>query len=207
MRMFDEHVSLGGNCEVAFQLRRLLGRDSSSFFSWLFVDLGQVNALFGNRFAGILRAENLGGWPGGMVVDRAYGYKFHSPFATDDPHADPEFEQKLSEHRSKVEYLIDKLNQPARRAYFFKPLEPLTSPDRLEKLRAHLTDIGGDFALIVLTERPLTFDLGDRVFNRTLERFAPYDNATDGHEPSWDRVFAEFPLTSVSPLAREASAR
>lgn len=205
MRTFDEYVSLGGNCEVAFQLRRLLGRDSSSFFSWLFVDLDQVNALLGNRFAGILRPENLGRWPGGMVLDQAYGYKFHSPFATEEPQADPEFEQKLADHRSKAEYLIDKLNQPARRAYFFKPMEPLTSPDGLEELRSHLAAIGGDFALILLTEQPLNFELGDRIFNRTLERFAPYDNATDGHEPSWDRVFSEFPLASFSPMAREAS--
>jgi hypothetical protein len=32
--LFDEYVSLGWNCEAAFQIRRALGRDDASFFNW-----------------------------------------------------------------------------------------------------------------------------------------------------------------------------
>ena len=40
--MYDHFVSLGFNCEAAFNFRRLLGRDDSSYFNWLVAPFGSM---------------------------------------------------------------------------------------------------------------------------------------------------------------------
>ena len=56
--MYDNYVSLGSNCEAAFQLRRLRGRDVALVFNWL---VTPIDALVSVRpdFAGVYAKENL----------------------------------------------------------------------------------------------------------------------------------------------------
>lgn len=200
MGPFDEYVSLGGNCEVAFQMRRALGRDQSGICSWWFMDLPALLALLRDGFRKILMPNNLIPWPGHMVRDTAYGYCFHSPFEAEQPIDDPNFADLLAEHREKVEHLKGRFYRPSgRRVYFLKLVQqPLDG--ELAELVSHLRTIGADFALVVLTVEPMEADLGPEVHFRTLERFAPIEAAQDGHEPSWDRIFAEFPHTALATV-------
>lgn len=192
---FAQYVSLGGNCEVAFQFRRALGRDESSFFSWDFVSVPQVVALLENRFAGILEAQNIASWVDAdrMAWDKAYGYRFHSPFATAEPHDDPEFDSRLAEHRQKAAYLIQKLYADAGPRAYFIVLREAWTPQDLTRLNELLSDIGHDYQLVVLSDTDATLDLGPNVAFRRLTHLAPVEDAPAGHEPSWDAVFAEFP--------------
>jgi len=207
MTAYHHYVSLGHNCEIAFQFRRVLGRDSSSFFSWNVTPLGALHSLLDARFAGILQPENLRPHgDGSLVWDASHDFAFHSPFATPDPHDDPDFAAQLEDFRGKTNYLIDKFVETARGeesvAYFYKTEEPDARAHALA-LRDALDGYhqGRDNFIIVMlqTQDRAEADWGEaRIANRYLARFGPWYDATDGHVLSYDAVFSEFP--HVEPL-------
>ncbi len=207
---FSHWVSLGFNCEVAFQMRRVLGRDSSSFFSWNITPLAALSSLLDSRFAGILQPGNLSDHGDGVLVrDASHGYSFHSPFATPNPHDDPAFAGKLAEFRVKVGYLLDKFaaiaasGEPV--AYFHRTEEP-----DARAIGEHLMELLGryhgevrNFVLVLIQpqDRQEPDWATPRLANRYLRRLAPFDDAPDGHVQSWDRIFAEFPHREPMRLA------
>jgi hypothetical protein len=202
---FDEYVSLGSDCEVGFQFRRVLGRDSSSFCSWNVTGIGALERLLATRFDGVLREANISAHAdGSMLLDAGYGYKFHSPFRGYDFRADPDYDARWADHREKAGYLITKFlrERPAghRTAYFYKiePEEQVAEVRRLlPSVRAQLLDIHGpshfDLVVVLPQDRAEEGWGEERIHNRYVRRFAPWDDATDGHVSSWDRIFREFP--------------
>ena len=200
---FDHYVSLGYNCEVAFQFRRILGKDSASFFSWNITSFDSLKSLLRTRFDGILKAENLEPhWDGSLILDKSHQYYFHSPFQAPNPLDDANFEANLKTFQEKVNYLIEKLNSQAnsgeRVAYFYRTDEG--------NARAHALDVynylreilnnADNFTLIILQqEEKAEAEWGDvaGIKNRYLRRFAPGHDASDGHVQSYDKVFREFP--------------
>ncbi len=210
---FDEYVSLGSDCEVGFQIRRILGRDSSTFCNWNVTSVSTLERLLANRFDGVLQDGNIDVHGDGfMLLDRGYDYKFHSPFEGYDFRADPDYDAKWADYLDKTRYLIDKFLRPRpaehRTAYFYKvePVEELATARRLLPLvRSHLGEIHGasHFELIVVmaqdrAEAPWG---EERIHNRYVRRIAPWDDATDGHVSSWDRIFREFPHKEAMRLS------
>ncbi len=199
---YQHYVSLGHNCEIAFQFRRILGRDSSSFFSWNITPLSSLISLFKGRFVGILQADNLSQHgDGSLVWDKSYDFAFHSPFSTPVPHDDPEFAVKLVAFREKTHYLVEKFYSTARSgdsvAYFYKADEVPVVRKEARALRNLLNEIhvNNDFNIIFLQpEDRAEPDWGEPgLANRYLKRLAPWYDATDGHVSSYDKVFLEFP--------------
>jgi hypothetical protein len=200
--MFKYYVSLGENCEVAFQMRRVLGRDESSFFSWNITSFEALTSLLTHRFQGIMQLENLStkSQGGSLIHDAAHDYWFHSDF----PHyADVDFSdhpETLANHITKANYLTSKFYEIARSgqniAFFYKTAAEnvkIKSIILRENLLA-VTQGMSPFTLVVIQ----TQDRSEQdwalngIANRYVARFAPRGDAHDGHVSSWDKIFAEF---------------
>jgi hypothetical protein len=202
--MYDNYVSLGFNCEAAFQFRRLLGRDVAYFFNWLVTPLGSLVEVMRSDFAEVYRQDNLEVTNNPMMVlDRGSGMKFHSAFRKELGRdlSGPRFDALFVESRAKYAMLAQRFRDlaasPNRVLYVVKTAEADATP-RVVELRDLIAARypAHDFAVVALqTGDRHEADWGEpRIFNRYLDRFAPTSRAGDGHEPSWDRVFAEFPL-------------
>jgi len=194
--VFDEYVSLGYNCEVAFQLRRALGRDESGFFNWGIFDIDSLIALIESRFEG---AFCLGqrGWDESNQLAREthYRFSFHGPWRPGRPLDDPQFAEGLVAHRTKVKHLADRFpNHQGRRLYLCRPActQPAEKVERLAKLLSRITP-DATLVLMRLSCESSSNARHPMIAERILERAAPADAAEDGHAPSWDAVFAEFP--------------
>ena len=201
---YSEYISLGYNCEAAFQIRRILGHDSSSFFSWNVTTLPQLMALLEHRFEGILLDDHIGPHGGGLLTDEGYGYKFHSPFASADYKADPDYDSKLGRYRDRTAHLVAKFLRdrgPTESTAYFYKAEGQSSGEEVRhaarRVHSLLAGLHGasPFVLVILQHRDFWEDPWDEpgIFNRYLRRLAPFDDATDGHAQSWDAVFREFP--------------
>jgi hypothetical protein len=210
MQKYQHYVSLGYNCEIAFQFRRLLGLDSSSFFSWNITPFRALQSLLKSGFSGILAAENLRKHgDGSLVWDKSHEFAFHSPFSTPEPHDDPNFAEQLEAFRKKTKYLIDKFVEVAHSgetvAYFYKTEEAdaHTAAVALRFLLDEYHQGRDNYTLILLqTADRAESDWGEaRIANRYLKRFGPWHDATDGHVQSYDKVFREFPHVDTMRLA------
>lgn len=202
--MFDNYVSLGHNCEGAFQFRRLLGRDVAYYFNWLVTPLDALVEILRADFAGAYRRENLEVTQDvGMVLDRNYGMKYHSAFRKELGRAleGPRFAELYAESSAKYAMLADRFRalaaSPNRVLYVVKTAHE-TARERGAELRDLLAgrypDHDFEVALLQTSDRHEA-DWGEpRLHNRYLDRFADPARAHDGHVTSWDRVFAEFPL-------------
>lgn len=200
--MYKRYVSLGRNCEVAFQFRRFFGKENSSYFSWNVTSFDAAINLIKNYFNGVLLDKNIeGNGDSGMVWDRAYEYLFHTPFSTDVPQNDPEYQSRIDNHRQKAEYLINKFrgsyNETGMTAYFYVTddgdckTKSLIFRDTLSEKHQ-----SKNFTVIILQdESKKEPSWGEECLeNRYLKRLAPWADATDGHVSSYDRVFREFPI-------------
>lgn len=208
--MFDRYASLGNNCEVAFQIRRVLGKDSSGFFSWNVTPLKSLVALLENDFSGILQDGNLRHEPDkALLYDASYQFHVHSSFSRSDITEEAGHREKLEALRSKFHHFVLKFREAgadgSSTAYFLKTEDygdVRPQIDLVADLLGKMHD-GTPFKLIVA--RPLdrkddNAD-GDHVAYRYLKRIAPWADATDGHVQSWDRIFREFPAKDGLRLA------
>ena len=205
--MFDEYVSLGDRCEVAFQFRRVLGRDSSSFFSWNITPLDTLIRLLETNFSGIFELQNLEA-DEYLVYDRYGGFHFHLQGEGRKSSLHPSFPADVARHREKARYLIDKLKRDGRSgkriAYFYRAETDDDVRSGMTRVRDLLATLHGqiNFKLIILQDRSKTepdWNI-EGLHNRYLRRLAMYDDQGDGHLQSWDQIFAEFP--HKEPLRR-----
>jgi hypothetical protein len=198
--MYDEYISLGGRCETAFQFRRVLGRDSSSFFSWNVTPLPSLIRLLETDFAGILQPETLAPneW---LVYDQSADYSFHLHGEGRKSKEHPDFLNNLAQFKEKADYLIQKLRDDARSgkriAYFYRAEENYDLKPQAERVRDLLAALHGgiNFTLIFVQEesrRTPDWNI-EGVRNRYLTRFAPFNDQGDAHLLSWDKIFREFP--------------
>ena len=186
--MFDEYVSLGFNCEIAFQLQRRLGREPAGFFNWRITEADALLSLLRSDFADLLRPEAIG--PGenvAMLTDRTHGYQLHVPAC-------------MVAERAKMEHLASRFRDPiGRRCYILKP-RPETGMTRgqVAALISLLDAIDPDFHLVVLQQEQRQTLLPDRVSEHVLDFFAPMHAADQGDEAGYDRLFDAFPLYAAS---------
>lgn len=199
--MFTNYISLGANCEAAFQFRRVLGHDSSSFFSWNVTDFSALKSLLGCNFAGILESTNLQVHGDGfMLRDLSHNYLFHSPFGNEMPVGGSDVELKLHELRSKFSYLIEKFRRQAHEgasALFYVTSDGENVKGKAAEVRDILYNFfrRDAFILVVIQDQSAQEAEWEskNLANRYVRRLAPWYDATDGHVSSWDAIFREFP--------------
>lgn len=202
MEYFDQYVSLGYNCEVGFQIRRLLGHDETSYFSWGIFHIDSIIALIEEKFCGVFNHDSLA-WDKSHQLSREtkFDFAFHGPWLTGHPINDPEFERELSEHRQKAAHLAQKFLRPGgNRLYIYKPIctQPKEKIDRLAQLLANISP-QSTMVLLRLGYETSSNATHPMIVERVLEHAAPADAADMAHEPSWDRLFAEFPHKAIRP--------
>ena len=190
-----EYISLGYNCEVAFQLQRSAHQNASSFFDWGIFELESICYLIENRFAKILLAENLE-WDSrnSLFFKRLFRYSFHGPWLDGNPSDDSDFYCKLDIYRNKCMYLSNRFLNPDRpRVYFYKNSGDV-SPHLVVRIVKLLQDISSNFHLVLLrnAEQRILNINSPIVYERILNRFAPEGNARDSHVASWNKVLTEF---------------
>lgn len=178
MTGFVEYVGLGYNCEVAYQFRRV-GFTRANFFDWASTPHQTVTAIIEAGFEGA--REQTSDDIDGMIRDDVFYHRFHGPHSAE-----------------KVAHLTRRfLNPIGRRCYFLKA--DYISPAEVVRLMDALDEISTDYALVILrlsaVHYQTSLEVAPRVFPRILHRFAPLDDASDGHYLGWEAVFAEFPLT------------
>lgn len=198
---FDRYVSLGRDCEVGFQLKRVRGAQESGFFNWNFTDPAALISLLRSDFSGILQEKNLSiHGSGALIKDSSHDYFLHHEFDLSLFKNAPDFAVKLKLLQEKFRFFVESFRRNAQSpevtAYFLKCEEPGAKDIALtvqsELLRYHQNN---PFTLIVLQ----TIDKAEEdwgisgIHNRYMKRFAPHNDALDGHVPSWDNVFREFP--------------
>jgi hypothetical protein len=201
--MYDNYVSLGRNCEVAFQFRRLLGKDVACYFNWLWTPLTSLVRIIDNDFAGAFEKDHLEATQDKMVLDHVYGIKYHSPFWKElgTELSGARFHELHTQALGKIELFKNRFRTLAnskKNVLYFITTTELDARERAAELRDILVARypHHDFRVLVLmTEDRREADWAeDRIHNRYLERFAPVLQASDAHQPSWDRIFTEFPL-------------
>ncbi|RQR28841.1 hypothetical protein DIE23_23120 [Burkholderia sp. Bp9143] len=208
--MYDHYISLGINCEAGFQFRRALGRDRSSFFNWNVTPPDALEKLLECDFADIGLPENLRFEGNGTLVrDVLYDYHFHWLGERLDSVNDGASDEFRS-NRSRLDHLVEKFRTTLRagsRIAFFYTCNGGDVLDRLPRIEALLDGKHGakEFTLVALLSaehaaQARTFE-SPRLVCRTVKRFAPWSDATDGHVSSWDALFREFPHASPMTLA------
>jgi hypothetical protein len=177
--MFDEYVSLGSNCEVAFQLDRAFPSRRKHLFDWKITPLSALLDLLESRFAGIAEAVAPGEHDG-MSMDARYGFQFHN--------------QPVHQEREKCAYLGERFMAPTgRRCYILKPQAPPSDSD-LARLRRLLDRLAHDYALVVLRRPDDPVPLGP---SHTLRFYAPAHAANEGDEAGYDDLFVDYPIYST----------
>lgn len=203
--MYSRYVSLGQNCEVAFQFRRIFGSESSSFFSWNVTNFNAATQLINNDFAGILIDSNLQVESDtDMILDKSYNYYFHSPLPTSHSLDEDEFKSKMETHREKAHYLINKFRESYNSsdliAYFYVTNEPDCKDPALALRDALLSKHKNrNFTLVILQDESRREEPWEEecIANHYLKRLAPVQDASDGHVSSYDKVFRQYPFNGV----------
>jgi hypothetical protein len=198
--MFDRYIPLGNNCEVAFQMRRVLGRDHSGFFNWNITSINSLSSLLRNDFSDILISHNISHSSGDLFYDKSHDFHFHADFTFPDLNEDRMFEQKLIIVKEKFEYFARKfrnLNNVGRVAFFYKTEETENIVANIINLTNFLSRYidHSKFSLIIAMPFDHVPDIRDQnnIHYRPLARLAPSWDAHDGHVSSWDKIFIEFP--------------
>lgn len=202
--MYDHYISLGVNCEAAFNFRRILGKDIAYYFNWLVTPLSSLHQILENDFKNDFLKENLyyKGNQISMVTDRAYDISHHSPFKNIGGDLSGEEFDVL--YKSQVEKLdlfkkrfFTLTNSKLKVLYFIK-----TSEDNAKEKSIGIKNLiqnkfpNHNFDIVVLQESHKSEAQWNEnnIFNRYLARFSPYNNVPDTDSDSWDLIFKEFPL-------------
>lgn len=204
--MYDYYVSLGENCEAAFNFRRILGKDISSYFNWLVTSLDSLIKIVSDDFDGDFEKGNLyyKHDQTSMVTDRKYNISHHNTFK-DGQLSGVEFEALYTNQVEKLSLLKRRFralaNSDQSVLYFIK-VSAMTGIKDVQKKCAHFRDLmtktypDHKFDIVVLQDKDRIEPQWDEpnIFNRYVDRFAPFNNVPDFHKESWDRIFNEFPL-------------
>lgn len=190
---FQFYTSLGFNCEPAFQIRRHLGRDDSSLFSWAVTNPSALHAMIKTGFSELLDdqqlAHDLSIPECPMVIHGGYNWKFHAPLPP----------KTMTDSLQKLAYLVTKIRRPERKLFIYCTPWSMWTSEVKEVYEAliHSGDYGVDNEMVVISTKMVPGLIGSnvapRLHFRQLNRFAPLSDAPDGHVASWNRIFDEFP--------------
>lgn len=78
---YEKIIGFGGNCEVAEHIRRYTGEKRANIMDWWITPMGSLSRLLDERFANLMRLENMKVINGGMtVMCTHYGIAHHHDF-------------------------------------------------------------------------------------------------------------------------------
>jgi hypothetical protein len=209
--LYDAYISLGDNCEAGLQLRRIGYEESSLFRFARYFSFQTLLNLIDKDFAELFLQENLVPMSDDMVKDKKYNIGFHSKLCSClNEFGDRAFEEnddftKIYQHEySKIKYLIYKWNSLVnsskkvlyilKSSYFKIKHHDLIELSRLlsSKYPRHNFEILA-LELEQYQEQQKDWQI-DRVTQRFVSQFAPYEKAKFADSQLWDSVFADFPL-------------
>ena len=180
--------------------------DKASFFNWTYCSYLSMKNIISNDFQELLEWNNL--IPTGiMVYDRRHDISFHGSVfhATNNGQYVDLAKLHLASLQSKVCHLIDKWKKITGSGsfvtYFLKLLNSENARESACQLRELLKQKYPThrFEIVVLQSLEQTLAELDwnepKIYNRYLERFASDERPDLSDDASWDRLFAEFPVT------------
>jgi hypothetical protein len=206
--MYDTYISLGFNCEIAFQFKRI-GYDESSFFRWAYSPFESTINLIQNDFKDVYLKENLIPDWDSMVEDTKYKISFHTKLLSEEDQqtknryflANYSFDEIHQKEVKKIQYFIKKwdslVNSDKSVLYIIKP-----DQDGSQAHAKKLLDLfnhkypNHQFMIVYLqTQEFQEPDWGfSQLKNIYFPHFAPVEQATNGSVAAWDELFANFPL-------------
>lgn len=201
---FAHYLSLGVNCEAGFQFRRILGEDRPGFFNWNITPIYALNDILSQDFFRIAELDQLVyDGNGNLVRDMRYGYHFH--WIGDNLNSlDDGGDVYLTNH-SRLNYLATKFRRTLASGSpiaFFYTLNGESNVNELLYTKDLIKNKYkcDKFVIVALTDESTELkcaQIADEIHIRTIKRFAPWNDATDGHVSSWDSVFREFPISRM----------
>src|SRR5580693_9304488 len=114
---YDRLISLGCNCQPAFQIRRRCPENKTFFFDWLVTPLKGLMDTLETDFRHVFREDNLAcDESGRFVEDRRNGLQFYHLFSRDDEgKVQPStIRLEYARHRAKIDFLIDRWHSTLR---------------------------------------------------------------------------------------------
>lgn len=204
IKRYDHIMSLGYNCEIAYQLFKHNRFLESNLFAW--TNIPSLDTLI--DVLGDLSAIGRDGYLAGneLYRDAATDIGFHGRARPSELANDPAAAaEDVRELTGRVAFLKDKFVNAARdgktKLYVVKIRGDETDVfEKLNRLRSRLTALtnGDRYDLLVVTEEKLSAILrptdGDGVYYRAVPFFAPDESVAGKHKnfKAWQRIFDEF---------------
>lgn len=207
--MQQSYASLGYNCEIAYQFRRVMGHDVSSYFNWCYGKPTSIAHMIERNFHQPFEYDMISS-DGIMIWERKYDILYHGDVFNKsnqgkDKAAKDFFYRNL---REKIEFLIVKwnyiVNSEINMIYFLKlrqdsesvgiprDIAILVRDAILQSYPHHQFKI---VAVMSLEQGMIEENWGEPlIYNRYIAQFAPDHDPEAGNSEEWNRIFHEFPL-------------
>jgi len=198
-RSYTHILSLGSNCEVAFQFFKNYNFVESTLFAWTVCSCDQLIHTLQNL--DLIGSQKIVLLEHKMFLDCATGIQFHPK----DNHVTPENEDAYrTELLGRLTYLKKKFVEVGKdgksKLYVYKYMEPELSAvieSRVRKIYDALRQLNEDpfdFLLVLREEAPQVQFSEKKIFIRRVKQFAPGESVTDGPFDRWGwcRLFSEF---------------
>lgn len=196
----ERFESLGDNCELGFVLRGV-GLDVGSFFRWCVTPPDVLARVFQSDFQDVYRFENLVPVHATMVRDLGSGLCFHSSMASENQIFTQPVEERRAVHAQeleKVNYLLAKLR--ARLSdpdviFIYKVNAGLDEGQKNQIAQQVTGKAKGSLLFVGASgsdaEAPGSVrERAPRVYEGFVDRFAPYSQADDVSQRTWERLLA-----------------
>lgn len=214
MKVYDEIVSLGYNCEVSFRLRDYFGNAFSSYlFTWTYMlDRQKFLDCIGGDMTRIMSGKvNYHPHSGGMFIDEQTGLSLHSLkqdseiINGDGTENTQVISEAISEMRSRYGHLADKTIDLflSDKCSLFVIKIRFTNLDEdvkfIHDLYLALKNkyISGKFDLLVVVEAEHEAAIRNEICKDVIVRSVPFfstdgDTDTGGDHAAWNKIFDEF---------------
>lgn len=210
--MYDHYISLGDNCEIGFEFRRI-GYEYSNFFRFAFSPFNSTYKLINNNFQDVFSRENIrphlvNADNTTMIIDKKYEICFHAKI----PYIETKegnffcienenFDIAYTREYGKIRYFIDKwdslVNSNKKVLYFIKSKNQTSRSNAEKLLKLFYTKYPKHDFSIVYLQLSSYYEQDwhiDHLYNRYIPKFAPLDQTHLGDSKAWDKIFSEFPL-------------
>lgn len=226
IKRFEHLISLGMNCEIAFQLNRIFKYVESSLLTWTGVHHDHLHEVLQNP--NLIFSGGIKDLPAiNMFCCLKTNFSFHGKTPISDmPASDSdEFAKFIATERQdvieRIKHLADKFNKQAHDSsskLYILGIHPQFYREQSEKLDKYLADIADIIheqycnaaVLFIIPSKyeQCKFQLCSNCGNawlRRIEHFAPYDKATFTEYmdiAAYDNIFAEFQPSSQKQSAK-----
>lgn len=196
-------ISLGNNCEIGFQFKRI-GYDKSSFFRFASCKFPSLIKILENNFKDIYKFENLIPVTNTMVRDIKYNIAFHSQMTSKVINEKRLFTMNERERKkiydfelSKIKYLLKKQDEQFtsdQKKFFFLKTDLPLSCSQLDRLCINLKLLGSkNFYIVYLTLDEWKIESNNENIKIEKLLFFSLGNETDkGDNKSYNEIFRKY---------------